>query len=85
MPWKFLQLGKLSPAEKLCSLFQDLSPIAIKFGQSLSTRPDLIGYEQAQVLKKLRDDLESIPFAWIEACLKKEWEVASLEEKNPLD
>ena len=81
MPWKFLQLRKLSPAEKLCSLFQDLSPIAIKFGQSLSTRPDLIGYEQAQVLKKLRDDLESIPFAWIEACLKKEWEVASLQEK----
>ena len=38
-----------------------LGPGFIKIGQALSTRPDLIGVETCEYLKKLQDDIE--PFS----------------------
>ena len=39
----------------------DLGPGFIKFGQALSTRPDLIGIETCEYLKKLQDDIKPFP------------------------
>ena len=41
---------------------EDLGPAFIKLGQLLCTRPDLIGTEEAEDLKKLRDNTPTTPF-----------------------
>lgn len=43
--------------------FQELGPAAIKFGQALATRPDLVGPEAAADLLQLQDNLPPAPFA----------------------
>ena len=42
-----------------------IGPAAIKLGQALSTRPDLVGEKAAQNLSQLQDDLPPAPFAEI--------------------
>ncbi|MEO6198873.1 MAG: 2-polyprenylphenol 6-hydroxylase [Sphingomicrobium sp.] len=42
---------------------QEIGPAAIKLGQTLSTRPDLIGEEAAANLSQLQDKLPPAPFA----------------------
>ena len=42
---------------RLTNLLKDLGPIYIKFGQTISTRPDLIGQDIANHLKSLQDKL----------------------------
>ena len=46
---------------------QDIGPPAIKLGQTLSTRPDLVGAEAAENLSRLQDDLPPAPFPQIKA------------------
>ena len=46
---------------------QEIGPAAIKLGQALSTRPDLVGEEAAANLLQLQDDLPPEPFAAIKA------------------
>jgi len=48
---------KNSFGQRLANCFQELGPIYIKLGQTLSTRPDLIGLETAESLKNLQDKL----------------------------
>ena len=43
--------------ERLRKALEDLGPIFVKFGQLLSTRPDLLPPELAQELSKLQDDV----------------------------
>ncbi|WP_410526011.1 2-polyprenylphenol 6-hydroxylase [Rickettsia endosymbiont of Polydrusus tereticollis] len=43
--------------KRLTSCLQQLGPIYIKFGQTLSTRPDLIGTQVAEYLRLLQDKL----------------------------
>src|SRR5687768_8593867 len=43
--------------KRLTECLQSLGPIYIKFGQTLSTRPDLIGEETAAHLQLLQDKL----------------------------
>lgn len=47
--------------------FQAIGPAAIKLGQTLATRPDLVGEEAANDLLKLQDALAPMPFAAIRA------------------
>ncbi len=47
--------------------FQAIGPAAIKLGQTLATRPDLVGEEAANDLLKLQDALPPVPFAEIRA------------------
>ena len=42
--------------------FRAIGPAAIKLGQSLATRPDLVGEEAAQNLLSLQDNLPPVPF-----------------------
>jgi ubiquinone biosynthesis protein len=42
--------------------FEALGPAAIKFGQALATRPDLVGPEAAADLLRLQDNLPPAPF-----------------------
>ena len=48
---------KNSFGKRLSEFFCELGPIYIKFGQTLSARPDLIGEEVAESLKYLQDKL----------------------------
>ncbi len=50
--------------------FQSLGPAAIKFGQALATRPDLVGPEAAADLLRLQDDLPPAPFAEIQKAIQ---------------
>ena len=55
----------LRPGERLMIALQELGPSFIKFGQMLSTRPDLAGEAIANDLSALQDDLP--PFSSAEA------------------
>ena len=55
----------LRPGQKLAIALQKLGPSFIKFGQMLSTRPDLVGNELASDLIHLQDNLP--PFSGLKA------------------
>ncbi|HEV2817671.1 MAG TPA: 2-polyprenylphenol 6-hydroxylase [Allosphingosinicella sp.] len=50
--------------------FQEIGPAAIKFGQALATRPDLVGEEAAADLALLQDSLPPAPFDRIVAAIE---------------
>lgn len=50
--------------------FQALGPAAIKFGQALATRPDLVGEDAARDLLSLQDALPPAPFPEIRAAIE---------------
>jgi ubiquinone biosynthesis protein len=50
--------------------FQDIGPAAIKLGQALATRPDLVGEEAARDLALLQDSLPPAPFEEIRASIE---------------
>lgn len=50
--------------------FQALGPAAIKLGQALATRPDLVGVEAARDLMRLQDALPPAPFPAIRAAIE---------------
>ena len=49
---------------------QEIGPAAIKLGQALSTRPDLVGPKAADNLSRLQDDLPPAPFATIRQAIE---------------
>ena len=59
-------------AHNLLSFCALLGPIYIKFGQTLSTRPDIIRAENALILKSLQDDLTPVSFDLIQETLNQE-------------
>jgi ubiquinone biosynthesis protein len=54
--------------------FQDLGPAAIKFGQALATRPDLVGPEAARELQLLQDSLPPAPIEQIRTSIEQSLE-----------
>ena len=50
--------------------FRDIGPAAIKLGQTLATRPDLVGEEAAHNLLSLQDSLPPVPFAAIREAIE---------------
>ena len=50
---------------RLSDALEEMGPLFIKFGQLLSTRPDLVGDKQADVLKRFQNNLK--PFSSKEA------------------
>lgn len=59
-------------------VLEELGPAYIKLGQMLSTRPDLVGWDMARELQKLRDDTPATPFDEIKVVIEKEL-------KNPIN
>lgn len=51
-----------SRGERLASMFDELGPTFVKFGQMLSTRPDLLPPDVVSELRRLQDRVE--PFDW---------------------
>ena len=60
------------PGERLAKAFEALGPTFIKFGQALSTRPDLIGEAVARDLTALHDKLPPFPSAVARAIVEAE-------------
>lgn len=65
---------------------ESLGPVYVKFGQAISTRPDLLSPEMAAELAKLQDEVEPFPYeiaiAIIEKALKKPINQAFAEFDN---
>jgi ubiquinone biosynthesis protein len=57
-------------ARDYAGAFRAIGPAAIKLGQSLATRPDLVGEEAANNLLSLQDSLPPVPFAQIRAAIE---------------
>jgi ubiquinone biosynthesis protein len=57
--------ARIPPNPEYADALVAIGPAAIKLGQALSTRPDLVGERAAANLSQLQDDLPPAPFALI--------------------
>ena len=65
---RIARFGTSTPAvPDYAGAFRAIGPAAIKLGQTLATRPDLVGEEAARNLLTLQDRLPPVPFAAIKA------------------
>lgn len=65
---RFISFGARVPRQpRYGEAFQAIGPAAIKLGQTLATRPDLVGEQAANDLLSLQDQLPPVPFAAIRA------------------
>lgn len=62
-PIRLLRNPEGSPARRLRLALEELGPVFVKFGQILSTRPDLLTPEFAEELKRLQDRVTPFPGA----------------------
>ena len=67
---RLARLASFAPVEpRYAEAFEAIGPAAIKLGQAIATRPDLVGIDAAHDLARLQDALPPLPFAVIEAAL----------------
>lgn len=76
-------------ADAFAKALRDMGPTYVKFGQLLSTRPDIVPHEYILALESLQDDLEPFSFAEVERIVEEELGVRiskafSLFESTPL-
>jgi ubiquinone biosynthesis protein len=57
---------------RLREMLEELGPTFVKFGQLLSTRPDIVPPDVVVELQKLQDDVRPIPFAEVERVVREE-------------
>jgi ubiquinone biosynthesis protein len=62
--------ARIPPTPDYASALVAIGPAAIKLGQALSTRPDLVGERAAANLSQLQDDLPPAPFADIKQTIE---------------
>jgi ubiquinone biosynthesis protein len=62
--------ARVPKVPRYADAFQAIGPAAIKLGQTLATRPDLIGDEAAHDLMRLQDALPPVPFETIREQLR---------------
>ena len=53
-------------------MLDELGPTFVKFGQLLSTRPDVVPLDIVAELRKLQDDVSPVPFAAIQRVVETE-------------
>jgi len=58
--------------EHLREMFDELGPTFVKFGQLLSTRPDVVPPDIIVELRKLQDDVTPVPYAQVEQVVQAE-------------
>src|SRR5438067_9954269 len=56
----------------LREMLDELGPTFVKFGQLLSTRPDVVPPDIVVELQKLQDDVRPVPFAAVERVIREE-------------
>ena len=83
------RLEKLSRAERVRMACEELGPTYIKFGQILSTRPDLVPVDFIKELSKLQDNVPSSPFSEVSKIIESELgappeDIFEFFEKAPL-
>jgi ubiquinone biosynthesis protein len=67
---RVFRFGARVPATpRYADAFQAIGPAAIKLGQTLSTRPDVVGEDAAHDLMRLQDSVPPIPFPIISAAI----------------
>jgi len=71
--------ARIPPTPDYAAALVAIGPAAIKLGQALSTRPDLVGDRAAENLSQLQDDLPPAPFAAIKQTIESSFG-AKLEE-----
>ena len=72
---RLARLGARVPAQpRYADAFQAIGPAAIKLGQALATRPDLVGEEAAHDLSRLQDAVPPLPFAAVKEQLERSLE-----------
>jgi ubiquinone biosynthesis protein len=59
-------------AEAFATALRQMGPTYVKFGQLLSTRPDVVPHEYILALESLQDDLEPFSFADVERIVEEE-------------
>ena len=68
---RVLRFGAFVPKQpRYADAFEAIGPAAIKLGQALATRPDLVGDEAAQDLFRLQDRLPPAPFPVVRAAVE---------------
>ncbi|WP_128891124.1 2-polyprenylphenol 6-hydroxylase [Erythrobacter sp. HKB08] len=68
---RIARFGTMQPrTPDYASAFRDIGPAAIKLGQSLATRPDLVGEEAARNLLSLQDNLPPVDFEKIRTSIE---------------
>jgi ubiquinone biosynthesis protein len=70
----FYKSKKHSTGYRLALALEELGPIFIKIGQTLSIRPDIIGKEIADELVKLQNNLKSSDFSLIKKIIEAEFQ-----------
>ena len=69
---RIARIGAFTPEKPdYAAALQEIGPAAIKLGQALATRPDLVGEEAAHNLLRLQDDLPPAPFPEVKRAVEK--------------
>ena len=63
--------ARIPPTPQYADALVAIGPAAVKLGQALSTRPDLVGKEAAENLSQLQDDLPPAPFSLIKQTIER--------------
>ena len=63
LPWRWWPRAPVARGRRLREALEELGPIFVKFGQVLSTRPDLLPEDLASELAKLQDRVPPFPEA----------------------
>ena len=72
---RIARLGTRQKAEPdYATAFREIGPAAIKLGQTLATRPDLVGENAVRNLLSLQDSLPPVPFAAIREQIERSFE-----------
>ena len=69
------EVAQLRPGQRLALALTALGPTFIKFGQTLSTRADLLGESTAADLSELQDRLPPFPGAQARAAIERDFDV----------
>ena len=68
---RIARFGAFLPAKPdYAGAFEKIGPAAVKLGQTLATRPDLVGEEAAHDLLRLQDTLAPLPFDKVRAAIE---------------